>query len=493
MMRRFRTLLLTVLLGAAGVGAYAQQPVAFRAGPSWGPLVTDHFTTVAGDFNGDGYADLITRGTELDLGDGAGSFALQAPLLTMAVPFDCQTADFDRDGDLDLAFLLGYPLSRPLPDSTRLVLLLNDGRAHFTESYRVHSPFTGSLTVADFDGDQYPDLALIKRSAQGYIQLRLNNGAATAFAAVDLPQPVRADSWPAALVSGDLDGNGTPDLVLALNSNLIVQPDTLYTWLNAGNSQFRRLPGLRRDTPRMPTPSGQLLIGDFTGDGVADLASFGSCSTLTLPDTASWPEVFVNDGTGQFTHRVLPNPLPYPAGRMTAVATADLNGDGTQDLLLLGSVPGDVVCTALVATGNGQFTASAPLPIVMPLSTGIAPAGILPCDVDGNGTPDVVVEGYDHGPDYFLGVAFNDRPAGLPAATGRTTFTLSPNPAHGTVRLSGLPPSTGAVQVLDAVGRTVLVSHLESGTSPLELPLQGLLPGVYTVRVGVVARRLVVE
>lgn len=70
-------------------------------------------------------------------------------------------------------------------------------------------------------------------------------------------------------------------------------------------------------------------------------------------------------------------------------------------------------------------------------------------------------------------------------------FRLWPNPAHTTVRLTGLPPTATTVAVEDALGRTVRTAHLEPQTSNLNL--QGLLPGLYVVRAGGQSRRLVVE
>mgnify|MGYP002776999569 CR=1 FL=1 len=71
-----------------------------------------------------------------------------------------------------------------------------------------------------------------------------------------------------------------------------------------------------------------------------------------------------------------------------------------------------------------------------------------------------------------------------------SSFTLFPNPAHGTVRLSG-PAAGQPVQVLDATGRVVRTLTPPAATA--DLPLAGLAPGVYVVRAGGAMRRLVVE
>jgi len=67
-------------------------------------------------------------------------------------------------------------------------------------------------------------------------------------------------------------------------------------------------------------------------------------------------------------------------------------------------------------------------------------------------------------------------------------FTLAPNPARGRVQVTGLTPGQ-PVQVLDAVGRVQSTIQLPADqTLPLNLPA-----GVYVLRSGSQARRLVVE
>ncbi len=81
-------------------------------------------------------------------------------------------------------------------------------------------------------------------------------------------------------------------------------------------------------------------------------------------------------------------------------------------------------------------------------------------------------------------------PLGLVAGAAAAPLTLIPNPAHETVRLTGIPPSTPAT-LYDALGRVVRTVPLTQGTATLDL--RGLAPGLYLVRAGQQVRRLVVE
>lgn len=92
-------------------------------------------------------------------------------------------------------------------------------------------------------------------------------------------------------------------------------------------------------------------------------------------------------------------------------------------------------------------------------------------------------------------------PLATASAATAQLVSLYPNPAHGTVALL-LPQAlrTGTatqVTVVDNLGRTVLSRTLSATATTLDLPLESLSTGVYSVQAqtnaGVVAKRLVVE
>lgn len=76
------------------------------------------------------------------------------------------------------------------------------------------------------------------------------------------------------------------------------------------------------------------------------------------------------------------------------------------------------------------------------------------------------------------------------AKTG--SLALFPNPAHTTATLTGTEPGN-AVQLLDGLGRSVTTATADAaGTATLALPT-GLPSGVYVVRAGSQALRLLVQ
>ncbi|HLK97952.1 MAG TPA: hypothetical protein VK364_09305, partial [Hymenobacter sp.] len=111
------------------------------------------------------------------------------------------------------------------------------------------------------------------------------------------------------------------------------------------------------------------------------------------------------------------------------------------------------------------------------------------------------------GPDVYVGGEFTqaggivanhvayytpDVLSAVPAARSLTPLTLAPNPTTGSVRLTGAVAGA-SVQVFDGVSRLVLsTSATAAGTAMLTLPV-GLPRGLYIVRTGAQAKRLVLE
>ena len=145
----------------------------FRNGPTVVAGTLRFFSTL-GDFNQDGKVDLLDRGcsifkpitcsTLLRLGNGDGTFqsANAIPDVSGAV-----AADVNGDSNLDLVGTSS--------DRTQLVVLLGNGDGTFQQALTFAagtSPFVS--LVADFDGDNAPDLVAINSDAA--ISVLLNTG-----------------------------------------------------------------------------------------------------------------------------------------------------------------------------------------------------------------------------------------------------------------------------------------------------------------------------
>ena len=163
-----------------------------------------------GDVNGDGALDVVVANgrhwpgqNRIYLNDGQAAFTLARRLgeeeaSTYAVPL----ADFDGDGDLDIA--VGN-------DRTRNLVFLNDGTGRFEAGATFGIPSsTRSLTLADLDGDGHTDILVVNRGRQNFIFPGDGSGAFREG------KPFGAgDDSTIDVAAADLDGDGDLDLLLA--------------------------------------------------------------------------------------------------------------------------------------------------------------------------------------------------------------------------------------------------------------------------------------
>jgi hypothetical protein len=346
----------SVLLGR-GDGTFAPaQHFAVGSGP---------LSVIAGDFNGDGVPDLAVANfhsgsnsgdVSVLLGNGDGTFQAERHFAAGDGPRALTTADFNGDGRLDLAVVnLG---------SHDVSLLLGRGDGTFQDQTRLAvgaGPW--SIVTGDFNGDGIPDLATANGGTGGShdVSVLLGRGDGTFQDQERLP----AGQAPLALVTGDFNGDGLPDLAVA----------------NAGSSDlslfFGRGDGSFRGEVRVPDGTGldpeALVTGDFNGDGVLDLAVGNESSNA----------VAVLRGRGDGTFR---DPLSVPAGDLPlGLAPADLNGDGRLDLAVV-SAGDSVGIRILPGAGDGTF----PSPVTTS-PTGLEPTFVTTGDFNGDGSPDLAV------------------------------------------------------------------------------------------------------
>ncbi len=345
----------TVLLGAGGGSFLAAPGSPFATG-------TSPSSVAVGDFNSDGKPDLAVANQSSGnvtvlLGNGSGGFtqAPGSPVPAGLSPKSVAVGDFNRDGNADLVVA---NFGNPLNGGGSLTVLLGNGGGGFTQAGG--SPLAVgatpvSLAVADFNADGKADVAIANETADT-VTIMLGNGSGGFSQAGGSPYTV--DTNPISLAPGDFNGDGKVDLAVANYGG-----NTVSILLGNGSGGFTQ-PGAS------PFPVGKspysVAVGDFDGDGKADLvsANLGSDSVTVL----------LGNGSGGFTPET---GTPFAAGPAPiSVAAADFNGDGKTDLavadetsnnvtVLLGlagvnlSLPGQSFTT--LGTSNGGLYPSVPV------------------------------------------------------------------------------------------------------------------------------------
>ncbi len=275
----------------------------------------------AGDFNHDGKLDLVSvsipdvfGNTPLTVlpGNGDGSFQLAKTIMPTGAVNSPVVADFDGDGNLDVAVSIG----------ATIVALLGNGDGSFRAPIATTLPAgTAKILAADLNRDGHPDIIAGQT-------ILLGNGDGTFRvlpAALDAP----------AFLAADFNNDGTPDLLLVSASG------RLTVALGVGDGTFgNALP------VNAPFPPGSYAVGDFNGDGFIDLAvspaKIGAC-VLNCSNPIAAIAVLAGKGDGTFQQ----TPIMTSNSMGPIWAAADMNRDGELDLVVGNSV--------MAGNGDGTF------------------------------------------------------------------------------------------------------------------------------------------
>jgi len=237
-----------------------------------------------------------------------------------------------------------------------------------------------AVVFADFNKDGKPDLAVVNKcgtditcATAGTVSILLGNGDGTFTAGTSLTTGLNAIS----AVVGDFNGDGNADLAVVVNDSVSCDDGSTCSEIDMflGNGDGTFTSGTTADVFNGGATSAQVIAGDFNGDGKLDLALATSINSV--------PSVFVflGNGDGTFT----PGPSVAVAGTATALVTGDFNGDGILDLAV--AVESSPWVYILLGDGDGTFTAASTQPLVT-LST---PSSLTTGDFNGDGKLDLAI------------------------------------------------------------------------------------------------------
>jgi hypothetical protein len=411
-------LFLALATGLFAATASAQSPTFARTDY---PFLGNNIT--AADFDNDG--DLDLAGTSLNaaavmLGNGNGSFQPAVRYPVAGQTQDLASGDFNRDGNQDLVVTINTP-------EISLSLLAGNGDGtfdppvSFPNTSRLDSP---SVVAVDLNNDGKLDVVIAHQIAcytapcvvGRTISVMLGNGDGTFQAAYE----IEVGTGMARIAVGDFNRDAVADLAISGDRA------QLYVLIGAGNGTFRQQTLNLITENTIGVDGTDVDVADVNGDTIQDLVA-------ALALNGSRTAILVGNGNGTFQPPLI---ITEPAIRIPQFqAVADYNGDGFQDLAL--SLGWGLQGLLEILNGNGNGTFQPPVLYNVPSPTSSTGGLTLVAgDFDGDGKPDIAQQ-------------YGGASSGLIVLVNSTGSAPAP-PAFGSVTVSpssvpGGSPATGAV------------------------------------------------
>ena len=376
----------------------------FQAAVNYG-VGSEPLSVGTGDFDGDGKADLAVvnlsgNNVSVLLGNGNGTFQGAVNYGAGSLPRSLAVGDFNGDGKSDLAvanfnsnnvsILLGTWVPPVSATTTGLTATPNPTTfGQLVTLAATVSPSAATGKVTFYDGTTVLGVGTLASGTATFATSLLPAGSRSlrayyggdagylASTSAPVSQMVNAQpansflaavnygaiDWPSSVAAGDFNGDGRTDLAVASSS---FTSNIVSVMLGNGDGTFQAAvnygAGSRPDS---------VAVGDFNGDGKADLAVANYYSHNV--------SVLLGNGNGTFQAAVNYGVDSYP----TSVAVGDFNGDGKADLAVTSFNSGNV--SILLGNGNGTFQAA------LDFWAGLNPAWVAVGDFNGDGSADLAV------------------------------------------------------------------------------------------------------
>ena len=248
-------------------------------------------------------------------------------------------------------------------------------------------------------------------------------------------------------VSGDFTGNGISDIAVVNETGLPVfsAGESVTVMLGNRDGELTMAPGSPVEvySGGISSSPGAIAAGDFNGDGKLDLA--------VVDETNNTVTILLGDGNGRFHSSGAP--IPYSGSGEASIAVGDFSGDGNQDIVVVN----DEV-TVLLGNGAGGFT-SAP---GAPLTLSGYPTSVVTGDFNGDGRSDIAIANLSGYVTVYLSTGeggFQAAP-GSPPITGLRPRAIATADLTGNGKLDLVTANSGSDNV------TVLLGNGSGGFTP---------------------------
>ncbi|MFZ1801239.1 MAG: FG-GAP-like repeat-containing protein, partial [Chitinophagaceae bacterium] len=294
----------------------------------------------------------------------ANSFKIPLNFVTGSDPYGVYNIDLDGDGKPDVANSNYYGNSISVLKNTSTINNVSYDN-HIDYPVGIYSD---DIYSGDLDGDGKPDLVATNWISNNVSVFRNTSVSGTvSFAA---KSDLIAGTAPSSVSIGDIDGDGKPDLVITNGNSfdITIRRNTS----TIGNISFAN--GNYFPTGTYPN---SVVIRDFDGDGKPDLGiSLGSANKM---------EIYRNTSTKGIISLV--DRKDYAAGNGPFwIAAGDLDGDGKPDL----AVPNNQ-STTLSIYRNISTPGVISFATKVDFFVGLYPQHVAIGDLDGDGKPDLAV------------------------------------------------------------------------------------------------------
>jgi hypothetical protein len=286
-----------------------------------------------GDYDNDGYLDILLTGnntgtesiSKIFRNNGGIDFSeLLNVHLTGVRESSVAWCDFDNDGKLDI-ILTGISASG---ETTKIYH--NDGNNTFTEQQGINLArvTNGSVSCADFDNDGYTDILL---TGLGMAKVYRNNGNPLSMGFTELKGIALTGVSKSSVAWGDYDNNGYLDILLT-GYDVAKEIPVSAIFKNNGDNTFTEqtginLSGIAGSAVTTTTGASTAAWGDYNNDGSLDILLTGETSNGRIC------RIYTNYGNNTFKEQLNFN---LPGVRFSSAAWGDYDNDGDLDIIITG-------------------------------------------------------------------------------------------------------------------------------------------------------------